>query len=157
MSIKLGMNCKAYISATNLASADAAGVSAIGAATNGSWSLLDNITNVTLNLEKGEADVTVRGNNGWRGTVGTLKDGSVEFEMNWDTEDSGFDIVQTAYFSDALIAGLFLDGAMDTTGSQGLAANFSITNMSRSEELEGAVKATVTLKPASKTFWFEKA
>lgn len=34
-----------------------------------------------LNLEKGEADVTTRANNGWRATKGTLKEGSIEFEM----------------------------------------------------------------------------
>jgi hypothetical protein len=38
----------------------------------------------------GEADVTTRGNAGWRATVATLKDGSIEFEMVWDTGDADF-------------------------------------------------------------------
>lgn len=45
---------------------------------------------MTLSLETGEADVTTRANSGWRATVGTLKEASVEFEMVWDTADAGF-------------------------------------------------------------------
>jgi len=54
------------------------------------WVELTNVKDVTLNLEKGEADVTVRANQGWRATAATLKEGSVEFEMAWDTDDAGF-------------------------------------------------------------------
>ena len=46
---------------------------------------------MTLSLEAGEADVTTRGNDGWRAIVATLKEASVEFEMVWDTGDAGFD------------------------------------------------------------------
>jgi hypothetical protein len=45
------------------------------------WNEVKNVKDLTLNLEAGEADVTTRGNNGWRATLATLKDGSVEFEM----------------------------------------------------------------------------
>lgn len=33
---------------------------------------------------------TTRANNGWRATAGTLKEGSIEFEMVWDPTDAGF-------------------------------------------------------------------
>jgi len=33
----------------------------------GNWTELDNARDVTLNLEKGEADVTTRANAGWQG------------------------------------------------------------------------------------------
>jgi hypothetical protein len=46
---------------------------------------------VTLNLEAGEAEVTTRANSGWRATVATLKEASVEFEMVWDTGDAVLD------------------------------------------------------------------
>ena len=49
-----------------------------------------NVTDVTLNLETGEADITTRAAEGWRITAATLKEASVEFEMIWDTEDSEF-------------------------------------------------------------------
>ena len=51
---------------------------------------------LTLNLETGEADITTRANNGWRATLATLKDGSIEFEMLWETRDAGFNALKTA-------------------------------------------------------------
>jgi hypothetical protein len=68
MSIKLGMEAKLYYGAAGMTATTE----------------LTNVKDVTLNLESGEADVTTRGNSGWRATVGTLKTGSVEFEMIWD-------------------------------------------------------------------------
>ncbi|MHB8973306.1 MAG: hypothetical protein ACYC3X_24050 [Pirellulaceae bacterium] len=52
------------------------------------WNEIKNVRDVTLSLETGEADATTRGNNGWRATVATLKDGSVEFDMVWDSNCS---------------------------------------------------------------------
>jgi len=131
MALKLGLNAKAYY----------------GTAGSSATNEMTNIKNVTLNLEKGEADVTTRGADGWRLTVGTLKDGSVEFEMIWDTEDAGFDAIQTAYFNDTLIALKFLDAA----GGEGLDADFSITKLTRNEQLEEAITASVTAKPSYST------
>ena len=68
MTMKLGMEARLYY--------DAAGMSA-----DPTWTELTNVRDLTLNLEKGEADLTTRANNGWRATEGTLKDASVEFEM----------------------------------------------------------------------------
>ncbi len=68
MSIRLGMQAKLYHGA--------AGASAT--------SELTNVKDVTLNLETGESDVTTRASNGWRATIATLKNGSVEFTMAWD-------------------------------------------------------------------------
>lgn len=51
---------------------------------------MTNVRDVTVSAEAGEADVTTRANSGWRATVATLKEASVEFEMVWDTEDTGF-------------------------------------------------------------------
>ncbi|MBT7162271.1 MAG: hypothetical protein HN904_05795, partial [Victivallales bacterium] len=83
MSIKLGMEAKLYY-----------GASGTTASTE-----LTNVKDVTLNLESGEADVTTRANAGWRATIGTLKTGSVEFEMIWDSDDAGFTAIKDAYFN----------------------------------------------------------
>lgn len=56
----------------------------------GAWTELANVKDVTLSLETGEPDVTTRANSGWRATVATLKEATVEFEMAWDTADAGF-------------------------------------------------------------------
>ena len=42
---------------------------------------VDNVRDVTLTLEAGEADITTRGNSGWRATAPTLRECSVEFQM----------------------------------------------------------------------------
>jgi len=118
-----------------------------GVGGSGSWLELTNVKDVTLNLETGEADVTTRGNAGWRATIGTLKDGSVEFEMVWDTEDAGFSAIKDAYFDNAKIGFAVMDGDIAASGSQGLQADFSITNFSRKEPLEEALAVSVTAKP----------
>jgi len=108
----------------------------------GSWNELANTRDVTLNLETGEADVTTRANSGWRATVGTLKEVSVEFEMVWDTADAGFTAIKNAFFNNEMIGLRVLDG----DGGQGLQADFSITNFSRNEALEEAITVSVTAK-----------
>ena len=108
----------------------------------GAWTELKNVKDVTLNLEAGEADVTTRANAGWRATVATLKEASVEFEMVWDTGDAGFTAIKNAFFNNSAIGMQILDGA----SGQGLQADFSITNFSRSEALEEAITVSVTAK-----------
>jgi predicted secreted protein len=125
MALSRGFACKAYYGA--------AGVTATNEMTN--------VRDVKINLEKGEADVTTRGANGWRQFIGTLKAGSVEFEMLWNSADSGFAAIQSAYFNDTAIALKFLDEY-----SEGLDGDFEIMNLSRDESLEEAVKASVTAK-----------
>lgn len=141
MAAKLGLDAKLYYLSTGTRAAWPGS----GAPAN-----LEEITNVkdlTLNLEKGEADVTTRANSGWKATLPTLKDGSVEFEMVWDPDDTGFTAIQEAFINGTSIALAVLDGASTTVGSQGLWADFAVTNMSREEPLEEAIKAKVTVKP----------
>lgn len=111
------------------------------------WDLVPNVRDVTLNLETGEADVTTRGNAGWRATVGTLKDASIEFEMVWDTEDENFSALLSAFMSGTNVDLLVMDGDRGAEGSQGLKATCRIISFSRSEPLEEAITVSVTAKP----------
>ena len=131
MAIKLGMEARLYY-----------GTAGATATTE-----LINVKDVTLNLETGEADVTTRGNQGWRATVATLKSGTVEFEMIWDTGNAGFTAIKNAYFNNTSIALAILDGP----NGEGLDADFSITNFSRNEPLEEAITVSVTAKPTYST------
>ncbi len=133
MSLKLGMSAKLYFKTGGVAAA-------------GAWTELTNVKDVTLSLETGEADVTTRANAGWKATVATLKEGSVEWEMIWNTGDSGFSAVKTAFFSNAAIGLAIMDGDVTASGSQGLQADFSITQFSREEPLEEAIKVKVQAK-----------
>ena len=108
----------------------------------GSWTELTNVRDVTLSLEAGEADVTTRANQGWRATVATLKEASVEFEMVWDTADAGFTAIKNAYLNNDLIG----IQVLDTDGGQGLQADFMITSFSRNEPLEEGITVSVTAK-----------
>jgi predicted secreted protein len=110
----------------------------------GSWETLSNAKDVTLSLETAEADATTRANNGWRATVAGLKDGSVEFEMVWDTGDAGFTAVKDAFMNNTVLGLKVLDGA---TG-EGLVADFNIFQFSRSEPLDGLITVSVSAKIA---------
>jgi predicted secreted protein len=131
--IKLGMEAKLYRNSGSFATPV--------------WSELENVKDLTLNLEAGEADVTTRGNGGWRATIATLKDGSIEFDMVWDTADANFTSIKDAFFNGTAVEFAVMDGAIATTGSQGLRASMSITGFSRSEALEEAIMVNVTAKP----------
>ena len=74
------------------------------------WDLIGNVRDLTLNLETGEADVSTRSNNGWRATVSTLKDASLEFEMVWDTADSDFGAIRDAFLNNTTVEIAVMDG-----------------------------------------------
>jgi hypothetical protein len=134
MSVKLGMDAKLYFCAAGIGGTPA-------------WTILANVKNVTLNLQKGEADVTTRANNGWKATAATLKEGSIEFEMVWDTADAGFTALENAYFANSVIGIAAMDGDIAGNGSQGLWADCQVIDFSREEPLEEAITVKVTVKP----------
>ncbi|GMV72850.1 MAG: hypothetical protein AMXMBFR77_26870 [Phycisphaerales bacterium] len=134
MGFKLGLDCKLYRNTGTWGSP--------------TWAEVGNARDVTVNLERGEADLTTRANAGWRATVGTLKDASLEFEMVWDPGDAGFAAVRDAFLNGTVLDMVALDGGIAVSGSQGLRAEFSILSFSRSEPLEEGVTVNVTAKPA---------
>ena len=109
---------------------------------------VDNVRDVTLSLEAGEADITTRGNSGWRATAPTLRECSVEFQMVWKPGDAVFDAVKTAYLTSGTVALAVLDQKVAVSGAQGPLGDFAITNFSRNESLEEAIVADVTAKLA---------
>lgn len=117
--------------------------------------VMDNVKDVTVTVEKGEADVTTRGNSGWRATTGTLKECTLEFEMLWSPGDSAFDTILSAFLNDELVefAALDRDKAASSPGPNGPKGSFSITNFSRSEALEEAMTVSVTAKLAAFDEW----
>lgn len=137
MGLKLGMNAKIYRNT--------------GTYESPVWVVLDNVNDVTLNLDKETTDVSTRGGNGWAATAGTLKDGSTDFSMIWNAADAGFTAIKDAFFADeppeSQIEMLVLDGAVDATGSMGLRAFYEVISFQRTEALREAIKASVNIKP----------
>jgi len=110
---------------------------------------MDNVQDVTLTLSKGEADVTTRGNEGWRATVGTLKECSAEWTMLHLPGDACYASIMDSYLNDTLLPMSFLT----ETNGEGPVGLWSITNVSREEPLEDAIKVSVTAKMAKFTEW----
>ncbi len=134
MAIKLGLECKLYRDDS------------------GTWNEIGNVRDLTINMEMGVADVTTRGGNGWHQNVATLRDGTVTFQMVYDTTDADFTALQTAFLATTAAAREIkvaaMDGDIATSGSQGLIAFMNVTNFSMPENLEEAVMVDVTLQPS---------
>ena len=96
--------------------------------------------------ESGDADVTTRAAKGWRASVATLKEGTLEFEMNYDTEDEDFGAVQDAFFNNTPLAFFVSDGA-----GNGLDADWVITGFNVEQPLEEATTVSVTARPTVAT------
>ena len=105
-----------------------------------------NVKDLTLNLESGEADVTTRATKGWKASVATLKEASLEFGILYDMADADFQAFSDAYFNNTALALFVTDGA-----GNGLAADFSITGFSVEQPLEEALSVSVTAKPTAST------
>lgn len=114
---------------------------------------LTNVKDVTVTLEAGEADVTTRANSGWRATAATLRECTVEFEMLWQSADTGFQAVKTAFLESDRIRLAVLTGPKDVADSEGPMGDFAITGFTRSEPLEEAVSVSVTAKAAPFDEW----
>jgi len=108
------------------------------------WYEIENVKDLTLNLEGATADVTTRGGNGWRQSVKTLKDGNVSWTMVYDNDDADFTAIRTAFLDNDDMLLEILDGDRDTSGTQGLHAHFSITGFNINESLEEAMTVDVT-------------
>lgn len=143
MAIVLGLDAKLYID-------DESGYASP------TWSEVGNCRDLTLTLEKNDADVTIRNNNGWRAIVSVLKDATVEFEMIWDTSDPNFLLIQQAFLARSFpgnsINVAVMDGDITTPGSQGLRSIMIVSSFSRKEPLEDALKVDVKLRPAYAPF-----
>ena len=118
---------------------------------------VDNVRDVTLSMEAGEADITTRGNNGWRATAPTLRECTVEFQMVWKPGDAVFETIKNAFLTSGTVALAVLDQKVGVSGAQGPLGDFSITNFSRNEALEEAIVADVTAKLAVFVEWHEVA
>jgi len=113
-----------------------------GVAAGGTWAEMVNCKDVTFNMEKGEADVTTRGNNGWRAMKAILKEGSVEWEMVNDDTDTGLAAVKNSFLNNAVL-GLQI---LDEDSGEGLQADFEVFGFTRNEPLEEAQTYSVTAK-----------
>ena len=144
----LGMNAKLYQAAST------ADPSTLDPAT---MTEMDNVTNVNLSMEANEANTTTRANKGWESTSPTLRRATLEFEMVFKTGDVQCQAIRSAYLSNGTVAFAALTGPHDESGNEGPIGNWSITNFTRNEDLEEAIKYNVTAKLSTFGSWHEVA
>lgn len=104
---------------------------------------MKNVKDVNLDLDKVEIDVTTRKSGGWRDYVAGLKDASLEFDMKYDTADANYKAMLQAYLNNTAVALFVSDG-----DGNGMDADWVITKFSIPQELEDAVKVSVSAKPS---------
>lgn len=149
MAFVLGLDTKAYYGVGGAASAELPTPPA-----GDEWLELTNVKDLSISLETATDDVSTRGGNGWRQTVATLKDGTTEFDMVYDTTDTGFIAIKDAFFNvaDRIIGFYFADGDETTTGTEGLMADFMVTGWGVTQNLEESAKVNVTVQPTFSAF-----
>jgi hypothetical protein len=141
----LGMNAKIYQGA---AATPASGIDPT------TLTEMSNVKNVTLSMEAGEADTTTRANSGWRSTSPTLKEATVEFDMQFKTDDASLTAIRTAFLTNGTIALAVLTGSHTVAGNEGIIGNWSITKFDRDENLEEAIPYKVTAKLQEFGQWY---
>jgi hypothetical protein len=150
MAAKLGLAAKLYRLTTGTratwGTADANGFNS--GPTPSNMEEVANVRDLTITLDKGEADASTRGNNGWRARLATLKDGGMEWQMVYDPADTDVIAFMKAWVGNSTIALAALDGSNATVGTMGLWADFDVFRFEKGEELENVQMVTVGVKPA---------
>lgn len=113
-----------------------------GTAESTAATLMENVRNLTFNMEAGEADTSRRGST-WRLRESTLLDGSLEWEMIDNDTDADRAAIAAAFLNQTPIA-LF---PRDKTDGAGLDADWKITKFTRNEQLEDAIIIEVAAVP----------
>lgn len=117
-----------------------------GAAGSTASTEMTNVKDVTLDLSASEADITTRAANGWTVYLSALKDASLSFTMNYDSSDSAFTAILTAFLNHTPLALLVADD-----NGAGLDADFVITGFTINQPLTDAVTVDVTARPTDAT------
>lgn len=110
------------------------------------WTLVENIKDLTRNREKALADASTRASS-YRMQVGTLKDLSVEFGMVYDTDDTDMIAFEDAFENDENVEILLLDQLISVTGARGIRLMAQVTNFGDDENLEDIGMVNVTMVP----------
>lgn len=111
------------------------------------WAEIQDAQDVSLTLESGEAEVKRRAST-WTEFLAALKEAAIEFEMISDPSNTAdFQALRDAFLNRTAIEILCLDGAVDSTGNEGVRMTCLVTQFSRNEPLEEVLTFSVMLKP----------
>lgn len=113
-----------------------------------SWAEVSNVRDLTLSDSMSEADVTRRASGGWRETVVTLREASIDFDMVNVSGDTQLAAIRSAYNSRAAVEFAIMDGDIAVAGSRGIRATCQVVKFELSQELENAQMYSITIKPS---------
>lgn len=103
---------------------------------------VSNVKDLSLRVEKGEADVSTRASV-WELIKTTLKKGTVEFQMQNIENCPHVAAIASAFYSDTALSFLILDKA----SGKGVDADFEVVSFGREEPLKEGQTIPVTIKP----------
>ena len=106
------------------------------------------VKNETVNLDTDLADVTTRNSNGWRLQLPTLKNGTVDLQLQYEPDDPDFQAFKSAFENNTDLLIDFLDGDVAVSGTyRGVSAAWRVSNFTENRDLEDALTIDVTLVP----------
>jgi len=116
-----------------------------------SMSELTCVRDVTVTLETGEAESVSRASK-WRKVAPTFNNCTLEFEMAYEPDDSGWQAIKDAWLNQTEIELAALDGDK-ADSAQGIKGTFHIMQFSVNQPLEEALTVSVTARPSGDVEW----
>lgn len=150
MAEKIGFQCKAYYSSTDLDGNQNTPATV-------QWTEITKARDVSLELSDDEVDMSSRAGDGFKATLQGLRDWGMSFNMLWNNEDTVLAALRDAYLDRNPIALAFMDGDIEVAANEGPCGNFSVTRFERAEDMADAVVANITVKLYSYAEWYEVA
>ena len=95
--------------------------------------------NVTINMKRGQIDVTTRNNSGWRDQIGSLAEWSVDFELLSSRPNDQISAIETAFLNTTNLEVEMVDG-----DGYGWSGTVRVTDFTKNEPMEDAVSHNVT-------------
>lgn len=138
MSFQIGLDAKFYV-----------GSSDIGDVGN-TWTEVPEVEEITLNLETAEAEIKNRASD-WVKILLGQKNASIDVTITYDKTDTEYDALRDAWLNKTDIAVAVMDGAIATSGNEGLQIDAKVTSFTRNEPLEEGLTINLTLRPSAES------
>lgn len=111
------------------------------------WNEIPNVKDLSLGLEKGEADASSRFTK-WKLTRGAMKEATIEWGMIRDSTDADWLALHTAWLADTVVGFAVADGPIATAGTMYFKVECEILKFSHTENMEEVMITEVSIKPA---------
>lgn len=113
------------------------------------WGVVENVTDLSLEFDDGEADVTTRANGGWKAFLRALRDATITFDSVWDSADADLIALLTASIDKSSIDIACMDAPIDVAneGAIGFRMQCQVYMGTLAQPLAEGQKVTWRLRP----------